>query len=389
MSLEHHARAGTRQRARLVAAGVAAATAGLALLPGPAALAAPAPATTVRCSAGDLAAAVSGAVGGAVLTLAPRCRYVLSSGLEAAVSLAIKGNGDTITAGASGLTLLTVDTGATVSLEDLTLSNGDTAIDDEGTLIVTRSAFTGNNTGILSSGTLTVTRSTFTGNGGAIGGDGTMTVTDSTFTGNGGAIGSIAALTVTDSTFNRNTNGAIASRGTLTVTDSTFSGNSTSGNGGAIATERGQSTLKGDRFTGNTAGGDGGALFNNCFGTLENLCPGLTVTGSTFSGNTAAGGGAIFNTLSMSLTDSTLTGNAATDPINGFGGGLWNGGTGGTTLNGTVISGNKARVDGGGIYFVPGVSGPLVGSVTLTRTQVRANKPDNCAPAGTIAGCTS
>ncbi len=126
-----------------------------------------------------------------------------------------------------------------------------------------------------------------------------------------------------------------------------------------------------------------GGLEERIFGRL----PGLTLL--TVDTGATAGGGAIFNTLSMSLTDSALIGNAATDPVNGYGGGLWNGGTGGTTLTGTVVSGNKARVDGGGIYLVPEVSGPLVGSVTLTRTQVKANKPDNCAPAVTIAGCTS
>lgn len=36
-------------------------------------------------------------------------------------------------------------------------------------------------------------------------------------------------------------------------------------------------------------------------------------------------------------------------------------------------------VDGGGINGA--------GS-TLTHTQVRSNTPDNCAPAGTVAGCT-
>lgn len=368
MNLKDHIRAGARQRARLIAAG-AAGTAGLALLPGPAALAALASMTAVGCSANALAAAVSGAPNGAVLTLAPQCRYVLSSDLEAAVSLTIRGNGGTITAGGSGFLILLVDTGATVRLDGLTLSNGSPAI--------------------LNAGTLTVTGSAFTGNIGAIGNTGTLTVKDSEFTGNTiiPAIGNGGTLTVTGSTFTRNTGTAISSEGrvsqaSITVTDSTFSGNSSSVAGGAISITNTLGTLKGDRFTDNTAAATyGGAVENTCRnGGSDEQCA-LTITGSTFSENTATGGGAIASFAALTVTDSTLTRNVATDPIDGYGGGLDNSET--ATLTNTLITGNKAHVDGGGIYNLPG------GSVALTGTQVRSNTPDNCAPTGTIAGCAS
>ena len=92
--------AGTRRRARLMPAGVAAGTVVLALVVGPAAAGA-APVTTVACSASALATAVSGASSGAVLSLTPMCTYTLTGGLTAAVSLTIEGNGDTI-AGCTG-----------------------------------------------------------------------------------------------------------------------------------------------------------------------------------------------------------------------------------------------------------------------------------------------
>ncbi len=368
MSLREHDHAGTRQRVRLTVAGVAAATAGLALLPGPAALAAPAPATPVGCSAGDLAAAVSGAPSGAVLALAPRCRYVLSSGLEVTTSVTIKGNGDTITAGASGPPiLLFVDAGAAARLDGLTLRNGDPAIGNEGTLTVTGSVFTGNAGAIGNSGTLTVTGSTFTRNAGAIGNGGTLTVTGSTFTKNsssheGGAID----------------NGPYAS---ITVAGSTFSRNSSNGGGGAISTRNGQGTLTDDRFTGNTAGGGGGAVLNDCREQENGPCGTFAISGSTFAGNTAAAGGAIVNDFTLTVAGSTLTGNAATDPVSGYGGGFDNLGTGRAALTNTVITGNQASVDGGGAYTMEG------GFVALTRTQVRSNTPDNCAPRSSIAGC--
>ncbi len=357
MKLQDRARAGARQLARLMAAGVAAGTAGLALTLGPAALAAPAPVTPVGCSAAALAAAVSGAASGAVLTLAPRCRYVLSSGLEAAVSLTIKGNGDTITAGTSGLQILAVDTGATVRLDGLTLSNGDLAIYSTGTLTVTDSSFTRNTGAISNNGLIDYNTAS-------------LTVTDSAFTGNTAAIYSNA----------RETGLGGAYRAIITVTGSTFSGNSNTApqGGGAIFVGNSDGTLKGDRFTGNTAT-SGGAVANTCRNEGNDVvCGTLTITGSTFSGNTAADGGAIANSAMLAVTDSTLTRNAATDPNNGYGGGLDNGGT--ATLTDTVITGNTASVDGGGIYNL--------GSVALTRTQVRSNTPDNCAPTGTIAGCT-
>jgi hypothetical protein len=50
----------------------------------------------------------------------------------------------------------------------------------------------------------------------------------------------------------------------------------------------------------------------------------------------------------------------------------------------TTISRNSARGGGGGIYQA--IEGDGYG-VTLTRSAVLHNIPDNCEPPGTIMGC--
>jgi predicted outer membrane repeat protein len=52
------------------------------------------------------------------------------------------------------------------------------------------------------------------------------------------------------------------------------------------------------------------------------------------------------------------------------------------TLTSSQVTGNLARQDGGGIYGTDGAS------VTLTRSVVRLNLPDNCAPPASVPGCT-
>src|SRR5687767_5420225 len=132
--------------------------------------------------------------------------------------------------------VFTVNSGQTVNLSGLIITNGNT------------STFGG---GVLNSGTLTLVNITVTGNTAAVSGGGifnssssTLTITNSTIssnisTGSGGGIVNEATLTITNSTISSNVansgGGGIDSRGsTLTITNSTISNNSTSGNGGGI-----------------------------------------------------------------------------------------------------------------------------------------------------------
>ena len=217
-----------------------------------------------------------------------------------------------------------------VTLEGLTLRNGDTS-DDGGAV---RSQATGQ---------LTVETNLFRGNstrnagnhGGAIDAAADVVIRNSTFeqnnvsgTSDGGAVHvSSGTLTIERSTFDRNRTidhnaygGAIATSGNVTISDSTLSNNSTNwfdSDGGAIHSS-GNVTILRSTLTGNSTQGDdavGGAIFagNN-----------LTIINSTLSGNSTSGdaahGGAIYGQY-ITIVNSTITGNRA-NAANAIGGGI-------------------------------------------------------------------
>jgi len=234
----------------------------------------------------------------------------------------------------------------------------------------------------------------------------------------GGAIRSVgASLTLTDDSLVANTTGNLgfggaldmepAGSGTLAVTGSTFSSNVAAdtntgqgGFGGAIMFEplgTGTVTITNSTFDSNTAqggsktqGGFGGAIM------FEPESGSLTVTGSTFSANTAdaatagAGfGGAISfepneeGVDTLSLTNSTLTGNHANGK--GFGGAIdFEGETStATLLNDTIV----ANTIGSGI-FGGGIENE--GQTTARNTIISGNtagaEVNNCGNAPIAAG---
>ncbi|MFD5393555.1 hypothetical protein ACFWJW_04910 [Streptomyces sp. NPDC127097] len=77
----------------------------------------------------------------------------------------------------------------------------------------------------------------------------------------------------------------------------------------------------------------------------------------------------------VSMLSSAVTGNSAI-----AGGGIYND-NGSITLTTSSVTGNEATSSGGGIYVNSG-------GVTLLGTSVRDNTPDNCAPSGSVMGCT-
>src|ERR1700735_4353367 len=136
----------------------------------------------------------------------------------------IDGSGQSITVdGANSFEVLSVNSGATLGLNSLTIAHGNTSgdgggIENAGTLTVNNSTFANNSAedggGIINfGGTLTITESTFSSNsasdagGGILNDGGTLIVTNSTFSGNtatssgGGIYNSVGALTVTSRTF--------------------------------------------------------------------------------------------------------------------------------------------------------------------------------------------
>ena len=89
----------------------------------------------------------------------------------------------------------------------------------------------------------------------------------------------------------------------------------------------------------------------------------LTIMDSTLSGNsvTAVGGGGIYNAGTVNITNSTLSWNTATT-----GGGIHNVGT--VNITNSTISGNDASQNGGGVFNFGGVVGSVgvVDSVVVT-----------------------
>ncbi|MGO9450583.1 MAG: choice-of-anchor Q domain-containing protein [Candidatus Binataceae bacterium] len=192
--------------------------------------------------------------------------------------------------------IMEVNSGATVSLQNLTLANGSElgasadpadngeggAIFNQGTLTVTNSTLSSNqaNGGVGTQGG--------SGQGGAIFNSGTLTITNSTFSSNQ-ATGGLSSM----NPGSIGTGGAIYnSSGTLTVTNTTFSGNEATGGVGT---------------PGQGGFGQGGAI-TIFAGTL-------TMTNATFSGNQAiaggpgggaASGGAIYNEGTVNLKGTIL-----------------------------------------------------------------------------------
>ena len=143
----------------------------------------------------------------------------------------------------------------------------------------------------------------------------------------------------------------------LTIAD----GNAGEGGGGGIYNNYGTLSVSNSTFSGNQATTyAGGGIYN--IGTL-------TVSNSTFSGNSATGsygyGGGISNEGVLTVSNSTFSGNSA-----GQGGGINNNGGTLTVINST-FAGNSAGFGAGGINN-------LGGTATLKNTIVANNPGGNC-----------
>jgi len=152
--------------------------------------------------------------------------------------------------------------------------------------------------------------------------------------------------------------------GNLTINGVTIT-NGTAGLGGGIF-NIGTITLTNSTVSGNTANNNGGGIFNNFGGTV-------TLTNSTVSGNTANYGGGIINDGTMTLTNSTVSGNTATFD----GGGILNART--MTLTNSTVSGNTANFRGGGI-----INGSILNLTSVTVTNNRSINPGCTGCAGGI-----
>ena len=281
----------------------------------------------ICCKYTTIAAAIAAARAGDTISILDAVHT--ESNITVDRNLTIKGQGAAKTAvdGAlNGTAMFTVASGVTARFQNLTIRNGAAflpalggGINNQGTLTVTNSSFSGNSAffggGIANFGTLTVTNSTFSDNGFASGGAGiwneaTMTITDSKFSDNRAHAGS-----------------GIENLGTLTVIDSTFSDNLATDGGGISSEQGGRLTVIKSTFSGNSAFVGGGILSGET----------LTVIDSTFSDNSAefGGGGIESDSGIMTVINSTFLDNG---PF--LGGGILS--LGSATVKNTILAGGGA-----------------------------------------------
>ena len=311
------------------------------------------------CDEAHLRAALAG---GGPVTFSCSGTITLTAEIVIAADTTIDGRGQTVTlSGNHAHRVFTVNSGVTLNLTALTVTNGNTGGGSDGG-------------GILNSGTVNVDHSTFAGNSAYQGGGiynfgGTVTVSDSTFDGNGASDsgGSInnagGVVTVSNSRFAGNSalyggGGIRNASGTLNVSGSTFAGNAARYGGGIFNQDA--LTVDSSTFSGNGtlySEGEGGGIFNR--GTL-------TVSNSTFDGNTASGGGGIANWNVLAVSNSTFSGNNA-----GHGGSIANytGGPRLVRLKNTIVADSRAGgncfggiTDGGGNLSYPDTTCPGINS---------------------------
>jgi predicted outer membrane repeat protein len=195
------------------------------------------------------------------------------------------------------------------------------------------------------------------GYGGGIANDNVSpTIVNCVFSGNdafhGGAIYNkfYAQPQIINCVFSGNTasaGGAIHNRSSAapTITDCYFSNNDAF-NGGAIYSNLGIPVMENCTFTENTSTYGGAVFSTDSF---------ITVTGCQFIGNVSSfWGGALFNgTTWAEISNCSFINNTAyRDGVNeGSGGALYVAGGGESTMTNCILSGNNARLQGGGIFI--------------------------------------
>ncbi|MEX0643140.1 MAG: choice-of-anchor Q domain-containing protein, partial [Pirellulales bacterium] len=155
----------------------------------------------------------------------------------------------------------------------------------------------------------------------------------------------------------------------VTLKGLTLTGGDVSGSGGAISS-RENLTISNSTITGNKATTSGGGV-HQLTGILNTISGSLTIGNSTISGNsTIQNGGGVhaYLTTSVSITDSSITGNTAGEGNNYNGGGVFLFNNSAATITNSTISGNKASNDGGGVSAVVNNGQTLaIGYSTITR----------------------
>ena len=311
------------------AAGAAAAlAAGLVVVPGSAVAASVLRVCAHGCAYAQIQPAVDAAAAGDTIAVGPGS---YTGGIVIAKALRVSGAGAGSTVISGGGPVITVSAGP-VLLRGVTVTGGRAPGDGGGIL----------NTGMLTVTGATIRGNTADGNGGGIAGDGTD------------LLGAAPA--------------SLVLRGDI------ITGNTASGDGGGLASTgvSARATVRGTVIAGNTAGQDGGGIaaedsagLSLHSGTVSANSAGdsggiavLTEAAATISGTTvdrnsgALTGGIVVYEATLHMADGAINGNTATDPDNGFGGGVtvaggYHRGSGLATITGTSINRNSAATGGG------------------------------------------
>ncbi|GGA16075.1 DUF4347 domain-containing protein [Okeania sp. KiyG1] len=132
--------------------------------------------------------------------------------------------------------------------------------------------------------------------------------------------------------------------------------------GGGIFNYSGTVSISNSTISGNSATYGGGGIVN-IYGSAS-------ISNSTISGNFAFSGGGILNSVdsTASISNSIISGNFANFPNVGSGGGISNDGT--AIISDSTISGNSADDDGGGIEN-------LDGTAIINDSTISGNSADN------------
>ena len=270
---------------------------------------------------------------------APAGRGVITGGIGFLDEYSARHGGGVYISGNSTFTM----NGGTISGNTATFGGG-VGVDNDGTFTMNGGTISGNTANFdgggveLVNGTFTMTGGTISGNSAYDWGGGVYIRNNSTFTMEGG--------TITDNTAKTFGGGVYVAYGTFTMSGGTISNNSAvynddGGNGGGVGVDNyGTFTMNGGTISGNTATFGGGVGVDN-YGTF-------TMNGGTISDNTANYGGGVYVAYGTSTMNSgTISGNTAAN-----GGGIYCGSGCSLTLNSSsVITGNKAYGQGGGIYL--------------------------------------
>ncbi len=342
------------------------------LLPALAAAPAQAATTTVRCDkAQSLQDAIDAAATGDTIRVRGSCtgRFTIDR------DLTIIGSPSATLDGGGAGTVVSVDSGVTVTLANLTVQHGFSdlggGIYNDGTLSL-RNSNVSNNTASSESGNCGT--STLLCFGGGIYNDGTLSLKNSIVSNNTAYLG--AGICSYCNFYNH----PITPLPAVTLDNSIVSKNTASLEGGGIVNAGGTLTLDDSIVSKNTASMFAGGITNSFGGTLT--LNNSSVSQNSMSQNTGpfSGGGGILNlqyadpvdgiirTTTLTLNDSIVWKNSAVL----FGGGILNVGA---TLTATdsIVSKNTASADGGGIFNTGG-------TVTLTGSTVKKNTPDDCSP---------